>query len=215
MAGTRQNTMVVIATMPTARPSARRSTLASSSRGMLTGVSATSAGSATIEASDAKRRAGNGQHQAFGEELRDQLTRRRAHRQTHRDFALARQRAGQQQRRDVETADQQHETDRADEHQQRRAVVAKLLVEQRNRVAGPSVRCSAETRLASRTRSVSTARRRLLERRALLQPHDRFHEVREPGVPRQVPLQPLPHIHVVRVVEARRHDAGDGVAAGR
>ena len=72
------------------------------------------------------------QHQAFGQKLRDELPRRRAHRDANRHFFLARQRPRQQEGSHVQTADHKEESDRAEEHHQCRAVVTKLLVEQRH-----------------------------------------------------------------------------------
>jgi hypothetical protein len=52
-------------------------------------------------------------------------------------------------------------------------------------------------------------RLRLFERGIAIQPRDRFHEVRRAAMRRHVPHQPLPDIHVVRIVESGRHDSDD------
>ena len=57
---------------------------------------------------------------AFSQQLADQVGARRAERRPHRDFARARRGARQQQVRDVRAGDEQHEADRAHQHQQRR-----------------------------------------------------------------------------------------------
>ena len=55
--------------------------------------------------------------------------------------------------------------------------------------------------------------RRLLRGGPGREPRDRFHEVRAAAVLRQIPVQPQPHVDIVGKREARRHHAGNDVAA--
>jgi hypothetical protein len=173
-------------------------------------VSVTSAGSAIVDSSTPSTAPGDCQHESFGKKLHDQLPRRRAHCEAHRDFALTRERTGQKERCHVERANEHDEADGADQDQQRRLVVAQLLIEQRDQSRYPTSVALRKFLGQSHAHSVDSCRR-LIERGVLLHTDDRFHEMRESRVLRQVPLQPLPHVDVIRIVEARWHDAGDGV----
>ena len=109
-AGTRPKKIVVAAVTARPRPRARRLIDASPSRGISTGVRRTMSRQRQSGGRDPERRAGDGQHEALGQQLRDQLPRRRAKRDAHRDLTLAGQRTRQEQRRDVEAADQQQQS---------------------------------------------------------------------------------------------------------
>ena len=68
----------------------------------------------------AERAAGNREHEAFGQELPNQLAAASAERQPHRDLALPHDAARDQQVRDVGAGDQQHEPDHAHQDDERR-----------------------------------------------------------------------------------------------
>ena len=70
------------------------------------------------QTADAARR---GKHEAFGEQLPDEARASGAERRPDGKFPLSHRRAGQEQVRHVRARDEEHERDRAGEHQQRRA----------------------------------------------------------------------------------------------
>ena len=65
------------------------------------------------------QRAERGEHQAFGEELRDQPAAARSQRRAHRDFPAARRAARKQQIRQIDARDQQQRRRRAQQQDQR------------------------------------------------------------------------------------------------
>ena len=87
---------------------------------------------------DAERAAGEREHRALRQQLADDAPAPGAERLAYRHLACARSAARQQQVRDVGARDQQHEDDRAHEHQQRRRRVAGVDVPQRGKVRAPA-----------------------------------------------------------------------------
>ena len=150
--------------------------------------------------------AGEREHEALGHQLRDQLPRRRTEGDADGDLFFARQRARQQQRGDVQHADDEQQRDRAEQHHQRRPVVAELFVEQRHQ---PRVPALVGARVLQREAIAERIDRalRLLEGRARREPRDRFHEMRGATVLREVPSHALPDVDVIRIMELRRHHA--------
>ena len=87
--------------------------------------------------------AGGREHQAFGQHLAHQAAALGAERGAQADLALARRAARQQQVGDVDAGDEQHQRDRADQREQRRAQLADQLFLQRedhHRAAGIELR---------------------------------------------------------------------------
>ena len=136
-AGTSPKSTVAPEAIASANPSTRQLIAASASRGISTGVAATMIGSATVAAT-VPTIAPPGEHGRLGEELHDEVPGRRAERRAHGHLALARERAREEQRRDVQAADHDEQADGAEEHDQRRPVVAELLVHERNQPDAPS-----------------------------------------------------------------------------
>ena len=86
----------------------------------------------------AGERAGRREQQALDQHLTHQPPARRAERGAHGDLSRASGGPRQQQARDVQTGRDQQERDRAEQHEQRRPVVAEHVVEQRHRSRDPS-----------------------------------------------------------------------------
>ena len=144
--------------------------------------------------------------QALGDELRHELARRRAERRPDGNFTIAGQRPCEQERRHVQAPDHEQQPDRAEEHHERRPVVAELVIHNRNDARAPALVRRREVRREPLGQGLQL-RLRLARVDARLQPRDGLHEVRGAAVLREVPAQALPHIHVSRIVEVLRHDA--------
>ena len=126
-------------TAPTrrARTPAPQPLMPTSSRpgsGVARGTSAASAGDGPPRDEHAGDAAGKREHEALGQDLRDQPSASGAERQAHRHFLLARERSREQQVADVGARDEQHEADRREQDDQRPLGVADQRVAQRHRV---------------------------------------------------------------------------------
>ncbi len=99
---------------------------------------------------------------------------------------------------------------RPEQHHQRRAIVAKLLIEQGDESRAPPLVGVGKFLLQPEGHRFSGALR-FVEGGAICEPADRFHEVRGPAVLMQVPAKPLPHVDVVGVMKLGRHHADDRV----
>ena len=160
------------------------------------------------------------EQEAFGQELADEVGAGRAKRGADGDLALALRRARQQQAGDVRARDQQHETDGAEQHQERGADAADDLVAQRLQPDGaPRVGLWKVPRLPLGECLELGARRR--EARARLQAGEDLEVVHVPlgeQVARHVERRrghderrEHPDARVLGIVEGSRHDAEDRV----
>ena len=106
----------------------RLSIAISSTRGSDTGASVVSPSTTSMRQGNPDQCSARAQHRAFGHQLPDDPCAARAERLSHRDLPLARDRAREQQVRDVRAGDQQHEADGAEEHEERRPDISRQRV---------------------------------------------------------------------------------------
>ena len=162
---------------------------------------------------DAERRPDHGQDDALGEELHHEPATARPDRRADGHLALARRRPRQQQARDIRARDEQQEPGGAEQREQRRPEVAFDLVRERNR-ARPPVAVGRLELGAQPRRQGPQLRVGLLDADRGFQPEQRLDEMRAAAVLREIPLQALPHVRVVGIVEPRRHHAAHRVNDG-
>ena len=155
-------------------------------------------------------RTGGREQQALDEHLSHQPETRRANGGANGHLPSPGAGAREQQARDVDASGQQEHGDGPHQHEQRGAIVAEHVIEQRLRPRGPSAVRGGELAAEPRAERGELARGGV-DRRARREPRHRLHEMGAAAVLREVPLQPQPQIDVVRIVKPPRHDADDRV----
>ena len=170
---------------------------------------------------DRARGTGNGQHQAFGQELAHETPTAGAERGPDTCIALLRAGAGEQQARDVGARDEQHDADRAEQHQHPRPDAGAHDVIDERPDANPAVLVPDGVRLLDRIGHRAHLRFRLTERHVGLQSRnhlqipDAHAEIADP----LVGWDDIRHPDVGRaggadgVGKSRRHHPDDLVAA--
>ncbi len=162
----------------------------------------------------AEHAAGAAQQNRFGQQLADDLTAAGAKRRANGHLALPVAALREQQVRDVDAGDQQHAGH--DQHQQAdRGAHASHHVFVQGLDEDAEVGVVVRIRLGELTRHDVEAPLRLGDRDARREPTHGAQPVRAPNVhqacERTRGRQWQPHVHLGGVIEARRHDADDGV----
>ena len=116
-----------------------------------------------------ERAAREREHDRLGEELPDDARAARAERRAHRDLLAAPERPREDEVGDVGAGDQQHEADRAEQHEQRRPHVADEVLVERDDRGAPALVVLRDTAPRAGPRSRSSARVRRASVDAVLQ----------------------------------------------
>ncbi len=155
-------------------------------------------------------RAGRREQQAFDEHLPDQARARGAESGANRHLAATHAGAREQEARHVDAGREEQQAHGAEQHEERRTVVAEHVVEQRHRPRRPAA-VRGRIFLAEACAEGRELTRGVGGRCGRVEPRHGFHEMRRATVLRQVPLQPEPQVDLVGKVKSLRHDAGDRV----
>ena len=161
---------------------------------------------------EAERAADGEERRDLGRRLRDQPSARGAERRAHRQLALTRQRAGEQQVRQVRAADQQHRRDGGEQHIQRPPDGGHGVGQHRHDLGiGPLVHARILARELRRDRRHVRLRPR--DRHARFQSRDREIRVRQ-SVDQLPAIEGERHVDLIvarRERELGPHHADDGV----
>ena len=177
-------------------------------RGTLASPSAADTQQAHVRQQQSDQAAGDGEHQALGQQLADDAPAAGAERGADGDFLLARERAGEEQVGDVGARDEEHEGHRRHEHQERQAHAPdRLLLQRQHAERQPAVRRIEVWMLAPQPhRQRVELGSRLRDRRARLERRDDVVVLAVPDLRRVGgQRQRQHHLRIVDHAE-RRHD---------